>query len=252
MIRTALLLLRPLLRAADWAPLAWAAATALGLLGATALVSGTVVTCDALVLLRLSAAVLGAAAGFCLVDPMAYGTLPLPVPRWLRMWMRTALAAGAALTAWCAALAIMIVSLPKGSSLLIGDVSLEAGTCVLAGLSGAAVAVRLRPAHGRTAALVGAAAQLALLVLTLFLTADLWMWPLQSDPRWPGAHRIWTAVLPLPLVALAVANRGLPGRAKPAFGKFAAAKASSFKFSPKDSMLAPSSSLSCTETTGDR
>ncbi|WP_432929300.1 hypothetical protein ACQPZZ_04745 [Microbispora sp. CA-135349] len=77
---------------------------------------------------------------------------------------------------------------------------------MLTGLSGAAVAVRLRPRHGRSVALAGAAAQFTLLALTLFLTAKLWLWPLQDDPQWPVAHRLWAVLLPLPLVFLVAAN----------------------------------------------
>lgn len=77
---------------------------------------------------------------------------------------------------------------------------------VLARLSGAAVAVRLRPRHGRSAALAGAAAQFTLLAITLFLTAELWLWPLQDDPQWPVAHRLWLVLLPLPVACLALAH----------------------------------------------
>ncbi|MEU7890885.1 hypothetical protein AB0B54_35755 [Microbispora bryophytorum] len=212
MIRTALILVRPLLRAVDWAPLAWTWLASAAVIVTAALTRGAVVSCDAVVLSRLSAGAMGATAGFALVDPMAYGTLATPVPRWLRMWLRTALAAGAALTAWGTTLSLIVVFLPQGSPLLAGDLALEAAACVLTGLSGAAVAVRLRPRHGRSAALAGAAAQFGLLTVTLFLTAELWLWPLQDDPQWPVAHRLWLALLPLPVACLLLANANPVGR----------------------------------------
>lgn len=211
MTRVTLLLIRPLVRAIDWIPLVWAAAFATGLVVLIGSIERPLPTCDALPLLRMSAGILGAAAGFSLVDPMAYGTAPVPSPRWLRMWLRTALAAGTALGLWGAGFVIATLYLPHGSRLLVGDVTLEAAVCVLTGLSGAAVAVRIRPGHGRSAALLGAAVQSTLLVITLFLTADLWLWPLQSDLRWPGAHQAWLGLLPLPLACLAVAHRDLAG-----------------------------------------
>ncbi|MEU8192843.1 hypothetical protein AB0C10_03560 [Microbispora amethystogenes] len=212
MIRMVILLLRPLLRAVRWAPLAWASLASAAVVVLAALTRGAVVSCDAVVLARLSAGVLGATAGFGLVDPMAYDTLSTPVPRWVRMWLRTALSAGAALGAWGTTLALIVAFLPQGSPLLADDLALEAVTCVLTGLSGAAVAVRLRPRHGRAAALAGAAAQFALLSVTLFLTAELWLWPLQNDPQWPVAHRLWLVLLPLPAVCLALANRDAAAR----------------------------------------
>ncbi|MFI7028484.1 hypothetical protein ACIBK1_07230 [Microbispora rosea] len=212
MIRTALILVRPLLRAVDWAPLAWTWLASAAVIVAAALTRGAVVSCDAVVLSRLSAGAMGATAGFALVDPLAYGTLATPVPRWLRMWLRTALAAGAALAAWGTTLALIVVFLPQGSPLLAGDLALEAAACVLTGLSGAAVAVRLRPRHGRSAALAGAAAQFGLLAVTLFLTAELWLWPLQDDPQWPVAHRLWLFLLPLPVACLLSANANPVGR----------------------------------------
>ncbi|WP_432929302.1 hypothetical protein ACQPZZ_04750 [Microbispora sp. CA-135349] len=52
MIRTALILVRPMLRAVDWAPLARAWLTSAAVIVAVALTRGAVVSCDAVVLSR--------------------------------------------------------------------------------------------------------------------------------------------------------------------------------------------------------
>ncbi|MEV6982930.1 hypothetical protein AB0M95_16935 [Sphaerisporangium sp. NPDC051017] len=206
-----MLLLRPLTRAIDWTPvgvaiLVTAAAAALIRSGSPAGLHAT----DALVVLRMSALLLGSAAGFFLVDPMTDSTAAEPIPRWLRQWIRTALAIATSAVAWTCVYAITSSRLGPTASLPTAGLVLEAAVCVSTGLACTAFAVRHRTE--RSAGLAGGAALLALFVVTLFFQDDLSNmspWPMPNNPHWDSVHLIWLMVSPLPVIALTVANRDL-------------------------------------------
>ncbi|GAA3413841.1 hypothetical protein [Streptosporangium vulgare] len=90
-IRAALALTWPLARAIDWAPLAAVAVFTAALVSlvemGSELSAGT-----ALDLMRVGGALLGGAAAFALVDPVATNAGPAPVPRWVRQGLRCLLA----------------------------------------------------------------------------------------------------------------------------------------------------------------
>ncbi|MEV7519880.1 hypothetical protein [Streptomyces sp. NPDC091371] len=202
MIRLSAPLLGPLVRAIDWIPVAAAAAVAAVL--ALATTPGSPVDPDnAAITLRMCGVLLGAAAGFALVDTAAATTTVVPVPRWLRQWLRLLLVAVAAGAAWTAALLLLSARLAEGTELAAAGLATEAAVSVAAGLACTALLVRRRPE--RFAAVIGAAVLLGLAVGTLpwFET----VWPYPGSPDWDRIHQVWLAVLPAPLLALAFAHR---------------------------------------------
>jgi hypothetical protein len=196
-MHVSLLLIRPVVRAIDWTPLLVACAVTLGL----ALIMAPTPYIASLVL-RMSGLLLGAAAAFALVDPMAGSAGATPVPRWLRQWLRTVLAMGLAALAWGAALEIAAVRVP--STLPRAGLVLEAAVTLMVSLAAAAVAVRRLP--GRPAAFSGVVAQLATAAVVIAVLRQNQPWPLIGEPRWDQAHRGWLLALPVPVLLLAIAN----------------------------------------------
>ncbi|GII77304.1 hypothetical protein Sru01_22860 [Sphaerisporangium rufum] len=202
-----------LVRAVDWTPLAAATAIAVALAALLNVQDPHLDPGFAVLALRMAGVMLGTAAGFTLVDAMAASTAAVPVPRWVRQWLRTGLGAAAAATGWGAAAAVTALRLPPGGSFPFGGLALEAAAWVLAGLAGAAVAVRTVP--GRPAALAGTGAQAVLgAVAVLQAGGAANAWPLPADPSWTAAQRGWAwALLPAFLALLAAhrAPRTRPG-----------------------------------------
>ncbi|GAA4587185.1 hypothetical protein GCM10023194_35380 [Planotetraspora phitsanulokensis] len=201
-LRVAWALMRPLARAVDWSPLAIAASL---IVSVAALVPpgeplGPV---PALALLRTAALLLGAAAGFALVDAMSASTGAVPVPRWVRQWARTVIALSAAGLVWAATYAIVAARIVPGVAVTLPGLAVEAAVCMLVGSAGAATAVRRHP--GRQAALGGAVAQLAAYAATLITGAG--VWPALGDKHWDVTHAWWLAALPLPLLVLVAVHR---------------------------------------------
>ncbi|WP_157520334.1 hypothetical protein [Herbidospora daliensis] len=163
----------PLIRAVDWLPLA---ATVPAVLVGAWLVPAEF----AVAVVRLAAALLAAAAAFTLVDAMAATTAATPVPRRVRQWARTLLAALAAGGAWTAAW--WLAGVP-GSP--VGPAG-ETVAALLLAFAGAGWAVRR--AEGRAVALAGAAPLLA-------CGAGTWA---------PAGVGWWWAVGPLLLLVAAV------------------------------------------------
>ncbi|GAA4576755.1 hypothetical protein [Planotetraspora kaengkrachanensis] len=202
LLRSAPALVRPLTRAIDWSPLA---------------IAGSLIVCvaalvppgeplgpvPALTLLRMAALLLGAAAGFALVDAMSASTAAVPVPRWVRQWARTAMALTAAGLVWGATYAIVSARLARGVAVTPSGLAVEAAVCMLVGVAGAATAVRRH--SGRQAALAGAAAQLAACVAALITGGG--VWPSLGDEQWDLTHAWWLAALPLPVLVLVAAHR---------------------------------------------
>ena len=169
-------LVGPLARAIDWLPIGVTAPFALAL---AAIVSPgrDLDVLSVLLALRAAALLLGAAAAFALVDAMTPSSGALPVPRWMRQWLRTAMAFAAVAAVWGAAYTIAGVRLAPGAPLPLADTALEAAVCVLAGLAGAAAAVRRVGGRQAASALLG-----VLLAGSLFLTGDLSPWV--ALPAW--------------------------------------------------------------------
>jgi hypothetical protein len=202
LVRSASALVRPLTRAIDWSPLAIAAVIAMSF--AALVPPGEPLSpVLALPLLRMTAVLLGAAAGFALVDAMAVSAGAVPVPRWVRQWARTVMAHTAGGLAWVATYAVVAARLAPGVVMPFSGLVVEATVCVLVGLAGSAMAVRRHP--GRQAALAGAVVQLALYAGTRILGAD--AWPAPGDGRWDLAHTWWLAALPLLVLVLIAAHR---------------------------------------------
>ncbi|MFI9050874.1 hypothetical protein [Streptomyces sp. NPDC053427] len=195
-------LLLPLLRAIDWVPLIAAAVVSLGLAMATT-PGSTVEPANATITLRMAGVLLGAAAGFALVDAAAVTTAVTPVPRWLRQWIRTLLVVGAAAIAWAGTFLALTARLADGTEMQTPGLVTEAAVSLLVGLACTAVAVRQRPE--RMAAVIGAAALLAVAVSTLPYME--YVWPYPAGPRWDEIHQGWLSVLPAPLLALVFAHR---------------------------------------------
>jgi hypothetical protein len=203
LVRVAAALLRPLARAVHWPPLLAVTPVVPALAGLVHAIEGGLPPLAALVMLRVEGALLGAAAAFALADPMAGSTAAVPTPRWLRQWLRTALALGYAAAAWT--VTYRLVAGWSAAAPPWWDATTEAAVCVMAGLAGAAFAVRRVPE--RYAATAGAATLFGLVLASLFLPGRWSPWPRVGDPVWDATHAGWLAALPVVLAALAVAHR---------------------------------------------
>ncbi|GAA3139842.1 hypothetical protein [Nonomuraea roseoviolacea] len=198
-------LIGPVARAVDWIPVLVSGLLVVVLVSVldagSPLGSGT-----ALTLLRMAGPLLGAAAGFTVLDEMAASTAASPVPRVLRHRIRCAAGALTAGACWAAACAIAVARLPAGGVLPVPGIAVEAAACVVAGLLAATVAARRY--EGRAAALAGMGGLLAVFAVTLVLRGPYWPWLYPREPAWETVHHGWTAALAVLLVALDVAGRG--------------------------------------------
>ncbi|MFH9424274.1 hypothetical protein [Streptomyces sp. NPDC017529] len=123
LIRLAGVLLGPLVRAVDWKPVLATAVLSLGMAAAT--MPGAVVEPDsAAVTLRMAGVLLGAAAGFALVDVAAVVTTVTPAPRWLRQWIRTLLVMGAAAAVWAVILLLLAARMGGGTQMRTSGLAL--------------------------------------------------------------------------------------------------------------------------------
>jgi hypothetical protein len=192
----------PIARAIDWIPLLVASAVTLVLTVLTA--PGDAIQVQNLVATaRMCAVLLGAAAGFAMVDVAAEVGAAAPSPRWLRQSLRAALALLASAAVWSAGLALMTTRAVPGVDLGVGGLVAEAAVWLVAGVACTAFAVRWQAV--RVAAVAGAAALLGLAVSTLFDRER--FWPLPADVQWDPAHQMWIIVLPVVIILLGVANR---------------------------------------------
>ena len=202
-LRQARLMVGPIVRIVPWVPVT--AATAVSALALLPAVSDAPAPASQVWGLRIAAVVLGAGASFAMVDPMAPLSVT-PTPRWLRQWLRVAIALLPAVAVWGCLYAVAGVSTEAGL-LPSGDLMVEAVVCALAGLVGSAMAAR--HGHSLTTAVAGPATQGGLMVATLFLPAEYSAWPLPAAPHWETAHDWWAAAVPVLVVGLAMANRDL-------------------------------------------
>jgi hypothetical protein len=200
-----LLLLRPLVRAIDWAPLAVVTLFTAGLV-TLADFGQPLNSAMGLILLRIAGTLLGSAAAFALVDAMSGG--PEPVPHRLRQAQRCLLAGGPAVAVWLGAFAYVLSRLPAETLFPVGDMLIEVGVCLGIGLAAAATAVRY--AAGRQAAMAAVAVQLVLVLGTILLPPEVRLWPPTCGfGHWDEAHRFWLFALPVPYLWLVVSGRDL-------------------------------------------
>lgn len=200
--RLVVLLARSLARAVPWWPLV--AATPLAVLSQLPVLLAEQVPGLALPGLRLAAAGLGAAVCFALPDRMA-STVMAPSPRWVRQWLRVALALLPAMAVW-ALLYLAVVAL--GGRPVVGPtgyITLQAAVCGLIPLAAAAVAARYRDDLG--AALAGPLVQGVVLVGTLLFTGTKSPWPIPPETGWTVAQLCWPPALALSAAVLLLANR---------------------------------------------
>ncbi|WP_188194110.1 hypothetical protein [Nonomuraea sp. SYSU D8015] len=205
--RAAGLLVRPLVRAVDWGPLAVVTAFVAALL--TLVQAGEPLPPgDALLLMRIAGTLLGGAAAFALVDAMSADLGATAVPRWVRQALRCLLAGGTAVAVWLVAFLYALSRLPEGALFPVGDLLVEVGVCL--GIALAAAATAVRHASGRQAAMAAVVVQLGLVLATRLLPDQVQLWPPTCGfGYWDEAHRFWLALLPLPYVWLGLACRDL-------------------------------------------
>ncbi|MEU8146510.1 hypothetical protein [Nonomuraea sp. NPDC048901] len=200
-----LLLLRPLVRAIDWAPLAVVTLFTAALV-TLADFGQPLTSAMGLILLRIAGTLLGSAAAFALVDAMSGG--PEPVPHRLRQAQRCLLAGGPAVAVWLGAFAYVLSRLPEETLFPVGDMLIEVGVCLGIGLAAAATAVRY--AAGRQAAMAAVVVQLVLVLGTILLPPEVRLWPPTCGfGHWDEAHRFWLFALPVPYLWLVVSGRDL-------------------------------------------
>ena len=200
-LRQVLLLVGPVVRIVPWVPVA--AATVVSALALLPAIADASAPASQIWGLRIAAVLLGAGASFAMVDPMAPLSVT-PTPRWLRQWLRVAIALLPVAAVWGCLYAVADSSAAP-ARLSAGDLVSEAIVCALAGVVGAAVAARR--GHSLTTAVAGPATQGGLMVATLFLPAKYSAWPLPAAAQWETAHDWWFWGVPVLVVALGVANR---------------------------------------------
>jgi hypothetical protein len=202
-VRQVTLLLGPLARALPRWPVAAAAGMSVLLLTSVLLIDLNP-RFGALPALRVAAGLLGAGASFAMVDRMA-PTVVSPTPRWLRQWLRVALAALPAATVWLILYGFVRTTPGADLDAPARDLIVEALVCGLSGMAGAAVAARIR--HTTTGALAGPMTQGALCAVTLFLAGAYSPWLMPYRVNWDLVHRYWIWPLPLIAVVMVLANR---------------------------------------------
>ncbi|GAA2513245.1 hypothetical protein [Winogradskya humida] len=199
-IRQVALLTVPVTRTVPWAPTA--TAVTLSLLACLPAVVGAAAPASQVWALRIAGFLLGAGACFALIEPFV-PVAATPTPRWLRQWLRTVVALTPVIAVWLALFSLAACSLPAGG-LPFADLAAEASVCGLTGVAGAAVAARR--AHSLTGALVGPAAQGALIAASLFLSGDHSPWLLPGAAGPAAIDSWWTAAVPIPLLIVSLAN----------------------------------------------
>ncbi|MER5424026.1 hypothetical protein [Streptosporangium roseum] len=199
-------LIRPIARAIDWLPLA--------VTGMLAVVMASVIEAGsplgvgtAFTLLRMMGVMLGAAAGFAVIDEMTASTGAAPVPRWLRQWLRYGFGGLTAGLLWGIACAIAVARLPEGGQLKVAGMAVEAAVCIAIGLLSASVAGRMH--QGKAAALAGMGGLLVIVSVSLVLRGPYWPWLYPEEENWEIVHYGWVAVLPPVLAALGWESRDL-------------------------------------------
>ncbi|MFF0309497.1 hypothetical protein ACFYSC_18895 [Streptosporangium sp. NPDC004379] len=218
-------LVRPVLSATHWTPLAVAAALSLLIISmvdtGAGLGWGTAFT-----LLRMTAVLLGAAAAFTVPDAMDADTAATPVPRRVRQGLRCALGALGAGVVWSAACVVAVARLRAGDELRVPGMALEAAVCAAVGLLSASVAARLH--SGRVAGLAGTGGLLAAVSVSLAARGPYWPWLYPQEDNWEVVHHGWLATLVVVTVLLGPAcgdlrsrfrrpvRRGPRGRGRPA------------------------------------
>ncbi|NUT41123.1 MAG: hypothetical protein HOV86_14145 [Thermoactinospora sp.] len=195
--RSSAALLRFLIRAIDWAPLAVAGVLAV-------LLTWLAGTGELFTLLRMLGVLLGAAAGFAVADEMGPTIGATPVPRWLRQWLRAGLGGLTAMALWSTACLIAASRMP---TLRVPGMAVEAATCIAVGLLAAAIAGRFH--HGRVSGMAGLGGLLAIVSITLALRGPYWPWLYPQEANWEIVHVGWTVALAAALTALGWANRDL-------------------------------------------
>ncbi|MFI6597450.1 hypothetical protein ACIBHX_14445 [Nonomuraea sp. NPDC050536] len=199
-------LIRPVARAIDWIPLAvtgmLAVVMASVMEAGSALGVGTAFT-----LLRMMGVMLGAAAGFAVIDEMTVSTGATPVPRWLRQWLRCGLGGLTTGLMWGIACAIAVARLPEGGQLKVAGMAAEAAVCIAIGLLTASIAGRMH--QGKAAALAAMGGLLVIVSVSLVLRGPYWPWLYPEEENWEIVHHGWLAMLPPILAALGWASRDL-------------------------------------------
>ncbi|MFI0418983.1 hypothetical protein [Spongiactinospora sp. 9N601] len=197
----------PTIRAINWVPLA-GAIVALSLVGASVygFIDGLRPS-DALTLQRGSALVLGATAPFCLVDRMAPSVSALPVPRWVRQWLRLTLSVLIVAVVWGTLLLWGRIRLGSSAVLPASGLGVEALAIVLVGFLGTALALRTNSAF--QAGIAGIASELFLIGATAFLRGGWHPWPVPGSEYWNQVHIGWLAMACALLFALVFLNRDI-------------------------------------------
>ncbi|GAA0939177.1 hypothetical protein [Nonomuraea longicatena] len=199
-------LIGPLARAIDWTPLA--VTGTLAVVMASVIEAGSALGVGtAFTLLRMMGVMLGAAAGFAVIDELTVSTGAVPVPRWLRQWLRCGFGGLTAGLSWGIACAVAVARLPEGGHLKVAGMAVEAAVCIAIGLLTASIAGRTH--QGKAAALAGMGALLVIVAVSLVLRGPYWPWLYPDEENWEVVHHGWLALLPLTLAALSWANRDL-------------------------------------------
>lgn len=188
-------MLRPTLRAMNWAPFAVASSVGLAILVVPEFITDRLTPATLATLVRITAACGALGVAFLLDDPALRSTATVPTSRLARHAVRAGLALAVAAVGWGVALLVgSLGAKPSVSAALPrGGLSLEAAVLVAVALGLAASGLRVNPD--------GNAGVLAAPALTVVLAA-LWFIPRRvalilppADPHWAAAHLRWAGLL---------------------------------------------------------
>lgn len=212
--RQVFLLLRPTARAIGWSPPIWAAILA----SLYVLKEAPNAFIDyRIFVLRVGALFLCMGAAFVLDDPTEETIGHVPTPLLLRRSLRIALLIPLAAGAW-GVLVYFAGEVPRraGGPVPVGDLTLEAATLLLIGLSAACLGARLT--SDRLGGVAAGPVVLALVGAAMFLPYDYKLIVgSASDPRWAEAHDMWRFAFGGAALAFLYLNRS-PGGYGPISG----------------------------------
>jgi hypothetical protein len=191
--RSALALLRPTLRAGHWGPFIATTAVGLAIVVVPAAVSGRMATGTLVAVLRLAAVCSALGATFLLDDPAAPTTATVATPRLLRHLVRAAVVLPVLATAGGVVGATVTAVRYPGTTLPLGDLSIEAAALYATAL--ALAAARMRTTGDGAAGPFAVAVLLLVTAVAILLPENLTPFPSPHDARWSRVHDQWTAVL---------------------------------------------------------
>jgi hypothetical protein len=197
-------LLRPTAHATRWSALCTGAGLGLAVVLLPETLTDKLTGAQVADLLRIAAACVSLGVAFLLDDPAARSTPAVPTSRLVRNLARMAIAVPCLALWWGVTLGLARAHAHHGARPPAGALSLEFAALVATAVALAAIAQHAAP--NGSAGVVAAPAMLVLAAAVWFLPRPVALVLAPSDPHWNPAHRRWTVILAIALVAFVWAS----------------------------------------------